>query len=471
MTPNLWLSIPARACLLALASVVAPAVHAQAAAAPAAPAASAAPAAPAAAPLPPDIAAQIAAAKAVPPLLALGRRLEAEDNWPLYEATMKRVSELRPFAGNIRLELAAAYAMQDNKPAAYETLLGLRDQGFAFDIAADQRMENLHGTEVWTFLVDGLKENGEPKGSGRVVMQLPAGDLLVEALAWDAPRKSLLVGSVRSGEISRADDFGKLTTFIKPDAANGLWGVFEMVADPAHDALWVASAAIPHVRHAKGEDYGRAGVFRFELSSGKFISRAVLARDGRNHLITGLAVAPDGSVYAADSQTRQIFKVEGETLRVVVDNQRLTSIRGLAITSDGKTLYFSDHELGLFGIELATAKPFEVKVAKSVAPFGIESLYWQDNSLVAVQNGMLPVRIVRLVLTPDGRGVLAALPIDSAQPEFGQITRGALAGDRLYTIANSQKGGYDRLGVPRDLAKLERIRIWISVLNSVPNPR
>jgi hypothetical protein len=426
--------------------------------------------APALPPLPADIADQIQRANTVPPLLALGQRLNSEGNWPLYEVTMKRLTELRPHAGNLRLEMAAAQAMQDNKPAGYETLLYLRDQGYGFSIDADDRFENLHGTEVWSFLVAGFKENRTPKGAGRVFTQLPAGDLLVEALAWDPARKRLLAGSVRSGEISTVGDGGTLTPFIKPDAENGLWGIFEMTVDAERDVLWVASAAIPHAKTAKGEDYGRAGVWKFELSSGKYLSRVVLPRDGRNHLLTGLAVAPDGTLYAADSQTRQVFKLEGETLRAVVDNPRLGSIRGLAIDPQGKRLYFSDAELGLFGIELATGKPFDVKVAPTVTLFGIESLYWQDNSLVAVQNGTRPVRVVRLALTPDGTGVSAALPIDVAQPEFGQPTRGALAGDRLYLIANSQKGGYDRLGLPRDVAKLERIRIWVSVLDAVKSP-
>jgi hypothetical protein len=437
-----------------------------------APPAAAAPAAATAAlpPLPADIAEQIAKANVVPPLLALGRRFESEGNWPLYEATMQRVSQLRPHAGNIRLELAAALAMQDNKSAAYEQLLFLKDQGFSFDVAEDARFDNLHGTKVWKFLVDGFEANGTPKGAGRVVMQLPPGDLLVESLAWDPERKTLLAGSVRSGEISRVADDGKLTPLIKPDLENGLWGAFEMAVDAQRDALWVASAAIPHVRHAKGVDYGRVGVFRFKLSTGEFVSRALLPSDGRNHLLTGLAVAPDGSVYAADSQTRQIFKVEGDSLRSVVDNQRLTSIRGIVVSGDGKRLYFSDHELGLFGLELATGKPFDLKVGPTTSLFGIESLYWHDDSLVAVQNGTRPIRIVRFVLSPDGTGVTGAQPIDVARPEFGQPTRGALAGDRLYVIANSQKGGYDSLGVPRDVAKLERIRIWLSVLDAARSP-
>ncbi|MFO0029730.1 MAG: hypothetical protein ACK558_12945, partial [Pseudomonadota bacterium] len=244
--------------------------------------------------------------------------------------------------------------------------------------------------------------------------------------------------------------------------------VFELAVDPARDRLYAASAAIPHVRHARGEDYGRAGVWTFELSSGRYLARAVLPRDGRNRLLSGLAVAPDGSVYAADSQTRQLFRLEGDALRVVVDNPRLTSIRGVAVSADGRRLYFSDIELGLFGIDLSTGRPFDVKVARSVSLFGIESLYWHAGNLIAVQNGLRPTRIVRLVVAADGMGVTAAQPVDVAQAAWGQPTRGALAGDKLYVIANSQKGGYTGLGIPKDLAKLERIRIWESPL-AAPN--
>jgi hypothetical protein len=72
------------------------------------------------------------------------------------------------------------------------------------------------------------------------------------------------------------------------------------------------------------------------------------------------------------------------------------------------------------------------------------------------------------VLTPDGTGVTAAQPIDVAQSAFGQPTRGAIGGKLLYVIANSQKGGYTGLGMPRDVSKLERIRIWRSPLDAMP---
>jgi hypothetical protein len=175
----------------------------------------------------------------------------------------------------------------------------------------------------------------------------------------------------------RVAEDGKAQDFIVPDAANGLWGVFDLVADPARDALWVASGASVLTPHAKPEDYGRSGVFRFRLSDGGFVSKTLLPADGQNHLLTALAVTPQGLVFAIDSVSNRLLKVEGEGFRVVVQNPQLGMLRALAATDDGKTLYFSDYELGLFGIDLASGKGFDVATNERSASKG--STAWRGN--------------------------------------------------------------------------------------------
>jgi len=151
-------------------------------------------------------------------------------------------------------------------------------------------------------------------------------------------------------------------------------------------------------------------------------------------------------------------------LKPVAANPRLTSIRGLALSDDGKQLYFADYDLGIYGIDLATGKGFDIGYNPLMLVLGgIDGLYFYDGNLVAIQGGMAPKRVVRLKLSSDGRSILKMVPLDVANPLFVLPTYGTVAGSELYFITNSQKGAYGKYGTP-DEAKLQPVRIFKSDL-------
>ena len=158
---------------------------------------------------------------------------------------------------------------------------------------------------------------------------------------------------------------------------------------------------------------------------------------------------------------QQIYKYENGALKLVTANPVLSGIRGMAVSGDGRTLYFADEALGLFGIDLAQGKPFNVVYDQNkLALGGIDGLYWFDGTLVAIQNGMSPKRVMRLRLGSDGRSIVQAQPLDAAQPAFGLPTVGTVSNQALYFIANSQRGLYNDLGVLTDADKLEPVHIF-----------
>lgn len=406
----------------------------------------------------------------VDPLIAATRQaLDAED-FPRVAALTKRLMELRPHNGNFALEHAAAMAAQGDKSATYDALLKLHATGWGFDIGKDPRFEKVRDTEVWSYIVDQLAANLAPKGEGKVAFRLPADDLMVEALTWDPTRKEFIAGSVRNGTIYRVASDGALTAFIKPDVGNGLWGVYDLAVDAKRNRLWVATMASAMTEGAAGENYGRAAVLSFELDSGEPVGRFLPPADGRTHLFPSIAVSPAGDVFVADSLNRSIWRVEGRALRPVVENARLTRVRALTVSEDGKTLYFADYSSGLFGIDIASGKPFVVGFPRNVSLFGIESLYSHGPNLIAVQNAMTPQRIVRIELTPDGRNAARLLTIDSGHKAFEALARGVRVGDRLFVIANTQRGRYTPLGNLADGAKLDRIAIWEANLDAALAP-
>lgn len=379
--------------------------------------------------------------------------------------SLQRLIVLQPNVGDLKLALATAYAVKGDRSKTYETLLKMQQQGYGYDLADNPNFEKVHGTEVWTFIVDTLKKALAPFGEGRVAFKLPGGDHLYESLAWDPKRGQLLVGSVRDGTIQLADANGKLKPFIAPDAGNGLWSVYAMAAVPEDDALFVASTSSVYFKGFSQADFGKAGVFRFRLSDGKLVEKYLLEAGNQPHTLSSIAAGRNGLVFAADGLRNIIYRLDGGELKPMVANPRLTSLRGLALNAEGSRLYFADHTLGVFGVDLAAGKAFDLgyDISRLVLS-GVDGLYWYDGTLVTIENRMSPKRVMRLNISEDGHSVVRAMPLDAGKPEFDLPTYGAVAGDVLYFVANSQKNAYDSYGVPKDPAKLQAVKVYRSDL-------
>lgn len=248
-------------------------------------------------------------------LTLAAREAIAAKDWPRHRALMARLVELRPHNGYFALEHAASFALEGDKSGAYDALLKLHATGWGFRLAEDPRFEKVRGTEAWDYIVGQFEENLKPRGRGSVAMELPADDLMVEALAWDPKRKRFLVGTVRRAGIFLAGTDGRLEPFIRGDDGNQLWGVYDLAVDAERDRLWVATMASAMTEDIDGADFGRAAVLAFELSTGKLVSRHEPPRDGRAYFFPALALSPDGKVFAADSLNRTVWRVgEGDSV-------------------------------------------------------------------------------------------------------------------------------------------------------------
>jgi hypothetical protein len=378
--------------------------------------------------------------------------------------TLEQLTRLLPNAGDLRLKLAMTYAAADDKSRTYDLLLKMVNQGYAYDLSKEAGLEKVRGTRVWDYILESFARNAKPYGEGKVAFELPKGDTLFESIAWDPKRKQFLVGSVREGKIHLSDSNGKLSDFIAADAQNGLMAVFGMAVDSSHDRLYVISNGVPHFQGFNADMVGKAGLFEFALSSGKFLHKYTLPA-GSAHILSSITTDGKGSVYVADGVNQQIFRLDGGELKLMLGNPALTGIRGLTVTPDGKTMYFSDMALGIFGVDLSKNAPFNVAYnTQKLVLGGIDSLYWYNGTLNAVQGGMEPQRVLRLKLSDDGHTIVSAMPLDAAQSAFDALTSGTVVGDDLYFIANSQKDLYSNLGVLTDAAALEPVRIFRSNL-------
>jgi len=398
-------------------------------------------------------------------LTKLAELYNAQNDLQRFSWALRRVSELVPNSGDLKLQLALAYAKMGDKTRAYDTLMRMQGQGFGYDIASDPRFEPIHGTKVWDYIVKNLQVNAQPFGEGKVACTLPKGDYLFDALAWDAKRGRLLAGSEREGKVYVVAEDGTLTDLIAADANNGLWGVTALGVDAAHGKLYVASAATPRFKAFNADNAGKSAVFEFELASGKFLRRYALPNEGGNHLLNALAVSGNGQVYVAEGARKRVFRIDGGSLKLIVQNQKLSGISAIAVNDSGRTLYIADYVQGIFGFDLAKAAAFELEYNPAALVLGgTVGLNWYDGNLVAVTDGMVPKRVMRMKISADGHKIENTMPLDVAQPAFASLGSGTVAGDKLYFVANRQDALYDAHGVLTDAAALEGTNVYRSNL-------
>jgi DNA-binding beta-propeller fold protein YncE len=407
--------------------------------------------------------AQIEGSHDITALSALAQIYATKQDFQRMSWTLKRLTELLPNSGDLKLQLAMTYCKLNEKSKAYDTLLHMQVLGFGYDIAKDPRFDAIHGTRVWDYLVGNLQVNSKPFGEGKAAFELAQGDHVYDALAWDPKRKQLLLGSRRDGSVQLLDESGKLTPWITADAANGPWSADAIGVDAQRGKLYIASSASPLFKGFDANNAGHAGVFEFDLASGKLEKKYILPLSDGAHILSRIAVAKDGNVYVADGARRTVYKLEGGALKEILSNPRLTGISGLTVSDDGKKLYLSDYAMGIFGVDLSNSQPFELKFdPASLVLGGIDSLAWYQGHLVVAESGMTPKRVMRLKLSDDGHAIETAMPLDVAQPAFGAFGQLALAGDKVYVIANREDDLYDGNGVLTESGSLEPTAVWRS---------
>ena len=405
---------------------------------------------------------QIAQSHDMPALTRLGQLYTQQNDYERLSWVLKRASELLPNSGEIKLQLALVYAKMDDKTRAYDTLMRMQMQGFGYDISKDPRFDPIHGTKVWDYIVANLNVNSKSFGEGKVAFDLPKSDNLMNALAWDPKRKSLLIGSEHDGSIHLLSEKGKLTDFIAAGSNPNLWGVDALGVDSEHNKLYVATSASPKFAKFSADNANKAAVLEYDLSSGKFVKKYTPAQD-IPRTFNDIAVSANGSVFVADGAHRVVYKLEGGELKQVVTNSKLTAISAIAISGNGRMLYIADYALGIFGFDLAKGEAFEVTYnPDSLVLGGINGMHFYDDTLIVVEDGMLPKRVMRLGLSPDGRNITTAMPLDVASQDFIALGDGAIAGDKLYFITNRQDSLYDRNGVLTDPSQAEPEAVFAS---------
>lgn len=379
-----------------------------------------------------------------------------QKDYAAYLENFKQAARLAPRHPEVVYNLARAHAFAGERAQAAEWLGRFIRMGLGHDPADDEAFTALKGSAEWRALMLDLEKTAAPVAGSRAAFTLAESDLIPEGIAHDPLENVFYVGSMHRRKIVRVDAGGRARDFTA-EGQDGLWGVLGMRVDPARRVLWVNSVAGPEA----GEARGTSGVFKYDLKTGRLIKKYVLPNKPRTHLLNDVALNSRGDAFITDSEEGSVHVIRAvrDELETFVPAGRFVYPNGVTISDDGRRLYVADFASGLSAVDAETGDVTAVEYPAGVTVHGTDGLYFYRGGLVAIQNLRSPGRVVRLFLNKEGDRVEGARVIEAFNPLFDIPTTGAVVGEELFYIANSQLRKVNEQGVIPPGTRLEEVRV------------
>ncbi|HKO15192.1 MAG TPA: hypothetical protein VJU87_03080 [Gemmatimonadaceae bacterium] len=365
-----------------------------------------------------------------------------QGNRAAYLRLSLQARQLAPRHPSVLYRLARAYTVNGLPGPALVLLAQAARMGDTRTVEGDTVFRALRGDAEFRRIAAAFARNRLPLIFSDTAFVLTDPDLLPDALALDPHDSSFFVGSLARHEVLRLTRSADVVDFADP--GDGLLRVAALRVDAPRRVLWCATWA-PGLDTARSPaarvDHTR--LFRYDARTGRLLRRLTFGGSPAPHRLNDLAVTRTGDVYATDGDAGAIYRVrrDADSLELFVrpDPARFSGPRGLALDAHDQRLYVA-FAAGVGIVDLRTRAVALLEVPGSITTADIDGLYRYGAALVGVQTNPAFTRVVRFDLDGSGRRVLAEHVLERAHPAYRQPTTGAVVGDWLYYIANSQWG-------------------------------
>lgn len=359
-------------------------------------------------------------------------------NFAKFLENVKRASDLRPNHARLLYNLAVGYALNNQVDEALKILERLAMMDLYFQIQADEDFKSLFENSAFKDIQSKFAENQKPLNRSEKAFTMPEKDLITEGIAFDSDTKRFFVGSIHRRKIAVIYKDGKVSDFSAN--ADGLWSVSGLRVDAKRKILWAVSTAFPQMQNFQKADGGKSGLFKYDLRTGKLLQKFLLSNDTEKHALGDLIVAENGDVFASDSVSPNIYRLDAKTnkFELFLTSDMFASLQGLAFSPDEKILFVADYAKGVFRIELKDKKISQISFDAKTNPIGIDGLYFHRGNLIALQNGFRPHRVARFYLNKDFSAVTKSETLEANHADFNEPTLGVIVKENFYFIANSQ---------------------------------
>jgi WD40 repeat protein len=352
---------------------------------------------------------------------------------PLVEAEINRIEgELKssPDKTAVSYEMARTWAAAQQWPLATDWLRKVAAFNAGIDPSRDSIFAPLRATQEFASILSEVSKSTPPVSHSRVAFKIAEGDLVPESIAWDPRGRHFYLGSMRKGEVLRCAGSGDCSPF-----ARGLGVILGPKVRGAE--LWLLN-----------NEANESSLMRYDLASGRLIRKFPVTGPGRN--FNDLAFAPSGDVFLTDTRAAAVWHLANHAEVLEKLPQRFPSANGIALSPDGQFLYVSTFPNGITVLDRRTGKTAPIPRPNGLCLVTIDGLYFHSGTLIAVQNGFMSPRIIRLSLSPDLRRILRFEILERRNPLFDGVTTGVIANGVFFYMANIQdekKSGFDPIAI------------------------
>ena len=127
-------------------------------------------------------------------------------------------------------------------------------------------------------------------------------------------------------------------------------------------------------------------------------------------------------------------------------NADMTGFKDMALSDTGNRLYIADAALGILVADIEANTSTMLGVPETLNVGGISGLMYSEGSLLMLQNGITPQRLMRLSLAPTGLDVATVTPLAIALEQFNSPAFGVVNNGAIYYFAEGNKS--DKNGEP-----------------------
>jgi hypothetical protein len=359
-------------------------------------------------------------------------------------AVMLEMAQLLRYSGPSAERLALTYGEMGDQKQALQALgdfvaMGQSDD----DLMAAPQLQSLKGAPEFERLAKQMEGNRSPVQRGVAVTDFQDPNLVPEDIDYDPQTRSFLVTSVLEKKIVRISLDGTQKDFaVAPDG----WPMMAIKIDRQRGWVWATEVALDKFVAAPEKDWGRSAVLCLRLADGKVIRRI----EGPAHSALGdMALTPAGDVIVADGAGGGVYRIratpdkpEKSDAMERLDGGDFISPQTPALDPDGRRVFVPDYARGVGVLDLTTKEVRWIETNRRHALQGIDGLYFHRGTLIAVQNGSSPERVVSFHIDPEFKQVVSEEVTERSTPTLGDPTHGVVVGESFYYIANS---GWDSL--------------------------
>ena len=361
------------------------------------------------------------------------REARHSGNREQYYRAALRLQTLLPDAPNALLELALAQSRRGMRAAAIAILERYASLGEGGDLLAiSPDFELLRSARGWDAVQRHLEANRAEADRGRDLLSLADANLLTEDVDFDAQTGRYFFTSVRQHLILSVDASGQALSFASsPDH----WPMLAIKVDASHRRLCATEVALAGFPGVSDTDAGRSAVICYRMDTGAVIFRIEPPEPAA---LGDMALLANGDLIASDGAHGRIYQVDVAHAKIrLLDARHFISPQTPAVDPGGRFVYVPDYVRGIGRIDLKTGRVQWLHAQGRHALAGIDGLYLYRHTLLAVQNGTLPQRVVALELDPTRLVILHETIIERNSPSLGTPTHGVVIGSHFDYIVNS----------------------------------